>query len=257
VELAVLKKARRFAQGALMRVRFPALIISLACGLTAACDGVRDSDYEGEVLAALQGTILAPEEDVYLPEGIGVAVLWEVMNYVPGLQFMDFAEVTGEFPSRFRLDLHQPPDEGLLVEMPDGNAITLGRLYLTSPETEDPILHEHGFSYTYSACTPATAIAFIRDDVAPGSAAAAYFGCGLGTPDSPPCSALTAGYHVMDLFLDDHVGEGCDVYAAPDEEAYCEPNDVRLTEQDLETEIEIVVPENCHPVDYREPATGW
>jgi hypothetical protein len=241
-----------------MRICLPALILSLVGGLAAACDGVRDSDYEGEVLATLQGSISAPEEDVSLPDDLGVAALWEVRNYVPGLQFMDFAEVTGEFPSRFRLDLHQPPDDGLLVEMPDGNAIALARLYLTSPETQDPFFYENGFGYSYSACTPATAIAFIRDDVAPGSAAAAYFGCGLGTPDSPPCSALTAGYHVMDLLLDDHVGEGCDVYAAPDEAGYCEPNDVRLTEQDLETEIEIVVPgDGCHPVDYRDPATGW
>src|SRR5688572_25927914 len=127
-----------------MRHRVFVLVVTITCGL-AACDGVRESDYEGEVLASLQGTISTSDEPSDLPENIGLAVLWEVMNYVPGLRFADFTEVTGDFPTRFRLDLHQAPEEGLLVEFPDGNAVTLGRLYLTTPDDLDPTLGETGY----------------------------------------------------------------------------------------------------------------
>jgi len=241
-----------------MRHRLFVPVLPLACGL-AACDGVRDSDYQGEILATLEGTLTAPGDPSELPEDIGVAILWEMMTYVPGLRFADFTEVTGEFPSRFRLDLHQPPDEGLLVEFPDGNAIALGRLYLTTPDSLDPILGENGYGYGYSACTPDTVIAYIRDDVAAGSGAAAYLGCGLETPGSPPCSALTAGYHVMNVELG-QFWDGksrCSMDVPPDDPLYCEPDDVRLTEKDLETEIEIAVPDQCNFLYYRNPRTGW
>lgn len=240
-----------------MRHRVFVPVVLLASGL-AACDGVRDSDYEGEVLATLQGTIATSDEPSDLPEDIGIAVLWEVMNYVPGLRFADFTEVTGEFPSRFRLDLHQPPDDGLLVEFPDGNAVTLGRLYLTTPDSLDPILGENGYGYGYWACNPETIIAFVRDDVVPGSAAATYFGCGLDEEGSPPCSALTAGYHVMDLQLGElWSGESCTLYVPPDDPGYCEPDDVRLAADDLETEIEIDFDYGCSPLYFRDPQTGW
>lgn len=241
-----------------MRVRLPGLIISLVCGLAAACDGVRDSDYQGEVLATLHGTVSMAEGADEIPEDSGVAILWEMFDYVAGLRFADFVEVTGEFPYHFRLDLHQPPDEGLLAEFPDGNATTLGRLYITSPDSLDPFFGETGYGYGYSACNPDIVIAYIRDDVAPGSAAAAYFGCGLDTPDSPPCSALTAGYHVMDLLQVHYGGEACALGLPPEDEWYCEPDDVRLAENDLETEIEIEIPQSCpNVILYRDPRTGW
>lgn len=235
-----------------MRLRLPALIVPLA-GSLAACDGVHDSDYQGEVIASLQGTITAPAESQVpdLPENIGVAVVWEVKEWIVGARFMNFTEVTGEFPSRFRLDLRQPPDDRLPVEMPDGNAFMLGRLYLSALDGFDQTIGELGHSWGYWACSPETVIAYIRDDVAPGSATAAYLGCGSGTPDSPPCSGLTAGYHVMELVRAD---DDPSCYMAPP--YYC-PDDVRLADQDLETDIEMTwYTGDCLDYAFRDPWAG-
>ena len=132
-----------------MRHRVLVPVLTLTCGL-AACDGVRDSDYEGEVLASLEGTVTtADASDV--PEDISVPVIWDVMSQEPRLRYAEFPEVTGDFPARFRLDFHQPPEEEQLVEFPDGNAIALGRLFITTYDPDEPlVLDEQGGASVWS-----------------------------------------------------------------------------------------------------------
>jgi hypothetical protein len=245
-----------------MRHRVFVPVVMFACGF-AACDGVRESDYEGEVLASLEGTITKSGDTDEMGD-IGVAVFWELVNNVPGLRFAEFTEVTSDFPSSFRLDFHQPPEEELLVEFPDGNAVVLGRIYVTSDDSEDPpVIGENGYGYGYWACTQERVIAFIREDVVSGSAAASYLGCGLDTEGSPPCSALTAGYHLMDLEPGENAtgngdGLGCSSAVPPEDPGYCEPDDVRLAADDLETRIEIdVADSSCRHLYFRDPQTGW
>ena len=241
-----------------MRHRVFVPVVLLTSGL-AACDGLRESDYEGEVVASMEGTVTT-SGNFELPDDLNIPVIWDVMAQIPGRRFAEFPEVTGDFPAHFRLDFHQPPDEDQLLEFPDGNAVMLGRLSLTSLGPDDFVLEDDGSAvWGLWACNDEQIFAFLRDDVVPGSAAASYFGCGLDTEGSVPCGELTAGYHVMNVELGNTSTTGCTGNAPPGDPAYCEPDDMRLAPDDLDTEIvfDVTGASGCSRPWYRDPRTGW
>ncbi len=145
---------------------------SLVLLAVAACDPLAGTDYVGEPLFTLGGTLSAPDDQVG-----GVALVWQDPRGAGGPGVATTAvPVALEFPAAFHVSIPTPP--------PAAARFTLDGVELAE-------------AYVYAVVDPSAArpaprglarghvLIFASSDVPPGSAAAAY----LGGP-------VAAGYHL-------------------------------------------------------------
>jgi hypothetical protein len=106
----------------------------IACAL-AACDAQAGSQYGGEPLLTMTGSVTlelnVANEDELIP-ALGFADFDSQMYIVP-------AEVEGEFPAAFTLRVYQPPPPGAIQELPaqypDGPRIAVGYIAAVTADT--------------------------------------------------------------------------------------------------------------------------
>jgi hypothetical protein len=127
-ELAVLIRQSPPRKENLMRQKLsPAFpIIALSAALSA-CDTLAEPDYAGEALLSLTGSV---EMDNARTEGKLRAALAFENEFGDRLDIMD-VETSGEFPSKFTLDVYTPPPVGALFQFEEGEP-KIGVGYITA-----------------------------------------------------------------------------------------------------------------------------
>ncbi len=163
------------------------IALTLTCAALAACGSVADSDYRGEPLASLRGTVTAAA-GLTIDRPIDVSILWLHEDDDGDGDSLTTQSVTveGSFPSNFELVLNEPPPEGVLsVDEATGNAFVMG-FVVAAPSGTDPYDLEGG------AVSPAGAVIdhmliWTRDGFAEGSREALYYGG----------AAIGPGYQLM------------------------------------------------------------
>lgn len=104
----------------------------LALGL-AGCEAQVGPEYEGEPLMSVKGTV------VLAGETAGDLLPVIAFNTATGYATVN-AEVSGEFPAEFRLDVVEPPPPDALYDVPDGpGQIALGILAIASRDHSERI----------------------------------------------------------------------------------------------------------------------
>jgi hypothetical protein len=85
------------------------------------CDSQVDSDYPGESLATVRGTI-ANERTLPTPEA-HAGLFWIATSAADQNEYLhgESVEVSGDFPAQFQLDLFQPPPEEALDDLAEEN----------------------------------------------------------------------------------------------------------------------------------------
>lgn len=103
----------------------PALLASLLP--LGACDPLTGPDYPGEPMLTLSGEVSSALEAGEAPDGIRVAIVW-VAGEASGGKFpvADSAEVSGEFPASFTLNVYHPPEEPSLLTLDAGGRVGIG-----------------------------------------------------------------------------------------------------------------------------------
>ncbi len=94
------------------------LLLSVIVAPLAGCDSQVDSDHQGTPLARLSGTIRNTRT---LPVGDAeVVAAWVNSSVDPDVWTADSVQVTGNFPSQFKLSIFTAPDTLYLNADPDG-----------------------------------------------------------------------------------------------------------------------------------------
>ena len=180
--------------------------IALAA-LAAGCDARTNSDYQGEVLATLQGEVRL--EGSSPPPGDEVELFYR--NYggwfgdtgTEDFLFVQRVSVTGEYPAAFQIELFEPPPEEALIDFgtdgePDEARVGLG--ILTSSYECNYLSHDIPARCVFGTA-PTMALVWAEDAIQPGSRAAEVVGTTLG-----------AGYHLLQYrqtFPDDDAWQVC------------------------------------------------
>jgi hypothetical protein len=101
----------------------------LALVAAAGCDSVSHEQYQGNVLATIQGSVVVAP--AYMPPPSEAVLLWtEARGSIGNETFVDIAEkvaVQGTFPAAFQLDVHQPPPAAAGITF-DGARINIARI---------------------------------------------------------------------------------------------------------------------------------
>jgi hypothetical protein len=142
----------------------------------AGCDSQVDGDYQGEVLATLDGTMHAPQAT---SAKVDVAIVWALGR--AGIAFVgtDHAEVEGSLPSSFTISVFGTPTEEMMKAFDDG---MLGGGYIVAyPRGNDPKDWQSWLGVDFDHV-----LVYLPEDVTAGSGMA-------GRLRSTP----TAGYHVF------------------------------------------------------------
>lgn len=107
----------------------PRLRLSLVplCAALIGCGSVADSDYHGEPLAMLRGSVTV-KAGLSVQAPIDVAVLWthEDSDGDGDALTSQPVRVEGAFPASFELVLNEPPPQAVLQESGTGNAFVMG-----------------------------------------------------------------------------------------------------------------------------------
>jgi hypothetical protein len=217
--------------GNLLAARFPPLprratmplamqgLARIAACLTmlalAACDRQADTDYVGEPIAQIGGTITSSVADV--PGGLVPLISWAGHTVE-----VEEADVTLEFPSRFRIDIRRPPSENALNDFTEGGArpdearVAFGLIMAMPFEVDEDDLNEDGT--TPFGVAERHMIVYAESDVAAGSTGASAVG-----------GAVSAGFHVVEV--------------VPGEDPACggDFDCLRPAPDDLDTRVEIRV----------------
>ncbi|AUX46979.1 hypothetical protein SOCE26_084890 [Sorangium cellulosum] len=170
-------------------------ILSLALPiLLAACDAQVGSDYPGEPLLTVQGTIVNELDEP--PAGpVDAVLVWNTQGGESDKEnFPVRATVTGSFPSAFTLSMYAPPPEEALNDLSEGGLVDtrvgIAIVVAASSEEDDPgegsslgVDEEH-------------VIVYVESDMDEDG----YWSKFLGGPLAP-------GFHVMDAFSREDVGE--------------------------------------------------
>lgn len=83
------------------------------------CQPLADPSYRGEVLGLVAGTI---SSEITPPPPAEVLLLWINWKSDPGTVLGTRAAVQGSFPSRFQVELYDPPSDAALNLLPPANA---------------------------------------------------------------------------------------------------------------------------------------
>jgi hypothetical protein len=93
------------------------LLLILIAGAAAGCDPVASNQYQGEVLATLQGVV---RSQVQPPIPLEVALVWGRPDG-NGIKFIaEKVPITGTFPAQFTIQLHHPPPREAGWQFPGG-----------------------------------------------------------------------------------------------------------------------------------------
>jgi hypothetical protein len=209
----------------------PGLVI-YAIALLTGCSSQVDSDYRGESLGTLRGT-LQGDPGLSALEETAIAVVWELKApdaFEKGLMYGEFISVSGSFPVGFRLNIIQPPAPELLRELADGNSLVVGRIYWVPL---DAFMPQAGGGNTTArlGSAPDQVLVYVRDDVAESSATSRFL---HGMP--------RAGYHVFDVERPEPILP-CETSVLHDQQGYpqvtssCVRNALRLAPDDLDSNV--------------------
>ncbi|HUS63412.1 MAG TPA: hypothetical protein VMZ28_02675 [Kofleriaceae bacterium] len=159
----------------------------LSLALAGACSAQADSDYEGDLLASLDGQVTSSRE-VATPDAEAMAIWLPLDDYEFLVPTTDRVDVEGSFPSAFRLDLTEPPPhEGSI----DGTgSIAIGILTVASADlTQEDILQEDGPPEGLLLGVEENHMLLWIGDGGPGTTFADMYGF----------TTLAPGYHVLDV----------------------------------------------------------
>jgi len=182
--------------------------------VAAACDRQAGSDYGGEPLARIGGTIIS---SVAVPDGLIPLLSWEGLT-------IDVVEpdITLEFPASFYIDIRERPDENLLHDFtwqgapPGESRVGFAMISAMPFEVVEEDLPPDGLAPFGVA--ERHMVIYAEDDVVAGT-----FGAGVVGGE------VTAGFHVVEVL--------------PAEDAACgrEFDCLRPAPDDLDTDIQIRV----------------
>ncbi|WP_437673194.1 hypothetical protein [Sorangium sp. So ce131] len=162
-------------------------ILSLALPiLLAACDGQADSDYAGEPLLTLQGTIVNELDEP--PAGpVDAVLVWNIQGSESGAEnFPVRATVTGSFPAAFTLSMYTPPPENALNDLSEGGLVD-ARVGIATIEAA-PHEGEAGEGSSLGI-DEGHVIVYVESDMDEDGFWSNFFG-----------GPLAPGFHVMDVF---------------------------------------------------------
>jgi hypothetical protein len=198
----------------------PLMSIVLLAALAGAsgCELQAGTDYRGEPLARISGTITSSVDDP--PSTLRPLLSWSNVANPGGVSFaLEEAPVVVEFPAQFSFELFRPPlDEGI-NDYTEGGAhpdeARVGVAHIAAwPAELDPSSDErpaiYGVAENYL-------LVHVDRDVQPGTVSAEILG-----------GEIEAGYHLMDVIESGEPGCQDDAYDC-----------MRLSPDDLDTEIVI------------------
>jgi len=165
----------------------PYSLLSLCTALSfaAACDGQNGSDYQGETLADIVGTVTS---NVETATEMSAALVWNNSALDPDTKTIEYVAVDGSFPSNFHIEVFTPPPEAVLndyTSLGDGNA-RIGIAYIAALPTAETL--EDGLSNIPVAISEDYMLVYVESDIAPGTASAELLG-----------EALSAGFYLMQV----------------------------------------------------------
>lgn len=245
-----------------MMKRFAALTLALA----GACSAQADSDYEGDLLASLEGQVTTSRSSA-TPDAEAMAIWLPSDDYDFLVPTADRVDVEGSFPSAFRLDMTEPPpDEGSI----DGSGdLALGFLTIVSAGlTQEDILQDEPPDDLLFGVEEGHMLLWVGTEDGGGSFAE-FFELG----------SLSPGYHVLDVLgltkAEDDQVNACQEAAMSEEESQAcfdmerdlyeqrypdvdwGPDDLkfdklRLAADDLDTELAIDLKDSIEDMDFPE-----
>lgn len=127
----------------------PTLILPLV--LSAACDAQVDTQYQGEAMATITGTVT--NELRYAPPEATVTLVWWLFSASNSRIVAEAANVSGGFPARFRLDIFAPPGDDALNDyrsIPGGGRVGVAMLVVADFERSSEVFgaaEEHFLIY--------------------------------------------------------------------------------------------------------------
>lgn len=95
-----------------LKITLPLLLAAVGC------DSQTNSDYRGETLAQLRGVVYSPLTSA--PPAMEVQIVWDWDDDEGDRLTGQKAQVQGEFPASFTLDLTEPPPAEVIAVSPDG-----------------------------------------------------------------------------------------------------------------------------------------
>ena len=149
----------------------------------AGCGSLVDSDYRGEVLFELSGTVVYTGDTVF--ENIGVALAWS--NQESADSAILPVVVKTQFPAQYTLQIFSPPPENAEVQL-FGNTdsrVSVGKIYLFEDDDDDGVWdlpQERMVGSTFDS-----AVVWVDDGDEENSTAPA------------PIFDLTAGFHFVNI----------------------------------------------------------
>ena len=237
-------------------------LISIA--LTGACAAQADSDYEGDLLASLEGQVTT-SRSTSTPDAEAMAI-WIPNDDRTTLATVDRVDIEGSFPSAFRLDMTQPPPDGATRDGDGGVAIG----YLTvvaAGTTQDDFGGDDDPRDLILGVDERHMILWVGTEAA-GAAFDDAYGTGVTTP----------GYHVLDVLglppeedaqvracqeaaVDDAAFEAClaaeralyeQRYPGVSWDGDLHFDKLRVSADDLDTELAIDLKETIAEIDFAE-----
>jgi hypothetical protein len=171
---------------------------SMAGAAVLGCDAQQPPGYMGDALITLHGLATVPVPQT-TPPPAKVVVIWGDV----GAMFAPWGaavNLTGSFPESFRLELYDPPTEDRLflpsVAFPTGyydpaleSRIAVARI-MAVKQSSDPSTFI--LSNDVVGGAEDRTVVYVEDDIAAGTAGAAYFG-----------GPVSAGYHVANIATGD------------------------------------------------------
>ncbi|WP_437925678.1 hypothetical protein WMF37_42600 [Sorangium sp. So ce291] len=170
-------------------------ILSLALpALLAACgDSQVGSDYPGEALLTVEGTIVN-ELDAAPTGPVDAVLVWNsVTSDTENENFPVRTTVTGSFPASFTLSIHAPPPESALNDLSEGGLVDtrVGIATLEAALSEDDAGEGSGLGVDEHHV-----IVYVESDMDEDGFWSNFFG-----------GPLAPGFHVMDVFPREPGGE--------------------------------------------------
>jgi hypothetical protein len=165
--------------------------------LVSGCDPQADPDYQGEVLATVQGTIRS--ELSQPPDSCHVALIWQVTSGSPDYVVGQDVEVRGVFPTSFAIDLYTPPPTESLNNY-DGSRVGVALVVVSDRPITDLDLGGDEPDGLLGGCEDYLVI-YVENDIQPGT----FAECAFGSP-------LNAGYYLTTVLRTED----------PDYQAECE-----------------------------------
>lgn len=186
-------------------------LATLCLALASACSAQADGDYEGDLLASLEGEVTTSRETA-TPDAEAMAIWLPNDDYEFLVPTADRVDVEGTFPSSFRLDLTEPPPAEGSYDGSGDFAIGFLTIVEAGTTTEDLSDPEGGFLL---GIDEGHILVWAATDESADEFASAY-----------QTGAIASGYHIIDVLgltkAEDDQVEAChEASTTPEEEAAC------------------------------------